>query len=246
MNRHLISAVAAVVLCNPVFAQPPVEGHAPVPEDVLAESRGKFLLPNGVEVAMAVQTDTSVDGQLLLRSVFTVDQGAPRLAIYAPQSTRQSGAPGTSGPSQHAGNPGDVWVSFDRESGVSLVERSYRPSVGAVTVSTGEQAEIGLSPDGSTPLPLGPGDRAQTQNGTVGLDRLGSGFKVTLSQQDLEVSHVFGLALGSVLLNSGNNRAIETSTTINLDLMNATPATVGSAMPRIDSMALDATRDLIR
>ena len=243
MIRHVSIACLSVACASPLQAQDFEAPSAPVADEMLADSRGKFLLPNGVEVMMAVQTDTSVDGQLLLRSVFTVDQGAPQLAIYAPASA-QSTAPGADQQGQQV-RPSDVWVSFDRESGVSLVERNFRNTAGGVTVSSGAQTPVGESPDGSAALPLSPGGRVDTPNGAVSLDRLGSGYKVSLAKPDLEVSHVFGQALGSVVLNTGSDRAIDTATTINLDLMNATPMTVGSAMPRVETMALDVTRDLI-
>lgn len=244
MKRYALAAGLGVSLCCPVVAQTFPDRAQPVAEEILADSRGKFLLPNGVEVAMAVQTDTSVDGQLLLRSVFTVDQGAPTLAIYTPAASGDSASPtGSQTPAQT--RPSDVWVSFDRESGVSLVERNFSNSASGVTVSSGTAEQIGQSPDGSTPLPLSPGARIDTPNGAVSLDQLNNGYKVSLTKPDLQVSHVFGQALGSVILNTANDRAIDTATTINLDLMNATPMTVGSAMPRVETMALDVTRDLI-
>lgn len=244
MMRCALAACLGASLCGPVCAQDFAERSQPVADETLAESRGKFLLPNGVEVAMAVQTDTSVDGQLLLRSVFTIDQGAPTLAVYAPEASGSAAGP-TGNQSQTEARPSDVWVSFDRESGVSLVERNFRNSASGVTVSAGAQEQIGQSPDGSAALPLAPGARINTPNGAVSLDQLNNGYKVSLSKPDLEVSHVFGQALGSVILNTANDRAIDTATTINLDLMNATPMTVGSAMPRVETMALDVTRDLI-
>lgn len=243
MIRSVSIACLSAAFAPHLQAQEFAAALPPVSEEVLEDSRGKFLLPNGVEVVMAVQTDTSVDGQLLLRSVFTVDEGPARLAIYAPAAS-QTVAPGTSSQAQQA-QPSDVWVSFDRESGVSLVERNFRSSAGSVTVSADAQAPVGQSPDGSPALTLTPGGRVDTPNGAVSLNQLANGYKVSLSRRDLEVSHVFGQALGSVILNTANDRAIETSTTINLDLMNATPMNVGSAMPRVESMALDVTRDLI-
>ncbi len=243
MMRHVSLACLSAVFASQLHAQDFATALDPVSEEMLEGSRGKFLLPNGVEVMMAVQTDTSVDGQLLLRSFFTVDQGPAQLAIYAPASSQAtSTGPGSQ---EQQVRPSDVWVSFDRESGVSLVERSFRNTAGGVTVSSGAQAPVGQSPDGSPALPLTPGGRVDTPNGAVSLDQLANGYKVSLTKRDLEVSHVFGQALGSVILNTANDRAIETSTTINLDLMNATPMNVGSAMPRVEGMALDVTRDLI-
>ena len=47
-------------------------GPATVPDHELSDMRGGFRLPSGIEVALTVRSDTSVDGALLLRSVFSV------------------------------------------------------------------------------------------------------------------------------------------------------------------------------
>ena len=213
-------------------------------EQELAAAHGKFLLPNGIEVAMTVQTDTSVDGQLLLRSVFTVDKGPANLAVYSPTNVRTTVATSQTGSPEASAN-GGVSVNIDRDSGITTVRPDYTPRATSVTIGAGLNPQIGESPDGAAPLDLSNKNAAiAAPGGVVSLDRLPAGSKITLTRPDFEVSHIVGQAFGSVLVNTANDRAIDTTTTINLDLTNATPASIGSALPRVDALALEATLQL--
>ena len=58
---------------------------APLSDAELARQRGGFRLPNGVDVALTVQTQTAVDGAVVLRTVFRADQGAPTLTVFTPK-----------------------------------------------------------------------------------------------------------------------------------------------------------------
>ena len=49
----------------------------------LAQMRGGFVLPNGIDVMMVITTETRVDGAMVLRSVLMVDQGAPQFTVFA-------------------------------------------------------------------------------------------------------------------------------------------------------------------
>jgi hypothetical protein len=48
----------------------------------LAQLRGGFELPGGLVVNLGVTTDTRLDGQLVLRTVFTATQGSPTLRVF--------------------------------------------------------------------------------------------------------------------------------------------------------------------
>lgn len=57
-------------------------GKAALPDAELAKLRGGFLLPGGLAVSLAVTTDTRVDGQLILRTIFTAADGTPNLRVF--------------------------------------------------------------------------------------------------------------------------------------------------------------------
>ncbi len=69
-----------------LLAAAPAQYEAPaVPDPELAEQRGGFRLPSGIDVAITVQTQTAVNGAVVLASVFRADQGAPTVTAYAPK-----------------------------------------------------------------------------------------------------------------------------------------------------------------
>ena len=59
----------------------------------LARQRGGFRLPNGIDVAMTVQTQSAVDGLVVLKTVFRADQGQPALTVLAPARGNRSQHP---------------------------------------------------------------------------------------------------------------------------------------------------------
>ena len=98
----------------------------PVADEELAEHRGGFRLPGGIDVAMTIDTQTAVDGAVVLRTVFRADQGTPTLATYVPR------AGGTvAGASAGASRPAATIpvVSYDRQSGIRVSGGVAAPGV---------------------------------------------------------------------------------------------------------------------
>lgn len=162
----------------------------PVADDALSSMRGGFALPGGVDVSVAVQSDTLVNGVLLLRSVYVIDKDAPSLTVFG---RTDAGQP-------QAGAPGDL-------------------------------TQLSLTPGGSA---------ASASGGTVRVEATGTGSQVVLSQPTLDVRHLTGQALGAVVLNRGNDVSIDTVSNINIDLKDATPFNIGSAIFRVDAAAIDS------
>ena len=191
---------------------------APVSEDALSQMRGGFALPGGLDVAVTVQSDTRVNGTLLLRSVLLVDKGAPQLRVFGNSNGASGSAP----------TPG--------ESGITS---SFNASGKAATIGGASEglAELTLTRNGPALAAAG---------GTVRVEKAGAGAQVILSQPTLEVRHLAGEAYGSAIANRGNDVAIDTVTNINIDLRNATPLTIGSAMFRVEALAVDSATRLTR
>ena len=223
----------------PAFAAPAVS------DADLAGSTGKFTLPNGVELALAVTSDTVVNGELILRTVFTVDTSA-QLTVLG----RESPGAGTGYGSAANGGPGTlvptgVTVSLDRQSGIQTITPTYTVQQNA-NVSVGSPA-----PDadalGLTKLPVTPGGPAvQTIDGAVSVKTLANGSLVTLAGDRLSVSDLVGQSVATAITNSANDRTFDTVTDISIDLRNVQPYLLGSAAMRVDDLALDATRGMIR
>lgn len=149
----------------------------------LAALRGGFDLPGGMIVTLGVTTDTRVDGQEVLRTVFSVGDGPTQLAV----------------------------LGRDGQSGVTPV---------AVRVD---------------------GAGVATADGTVSLRSAPGGVRAELAGDAVTINHLIGQSLGSIVVNSGNDRSIDVATTVDIGVRGVRPESVGSAASRIDTLALGST-----
>lgn len=222
-----MSGLTLVLMLVPdiLFAQPPV------PDPVLADQRGGFQLPGGIDVALTVQTTTAVDGAVVLRTVFAADRGPAALSVYVPK-------PGEVVPAEAkaaaAGTVAMPTVTYDRRSGITVTPALAPPSV---TLSTGAAAADGGA--GLTRVDAG-GAGVATDAGHVVQHQQGGLQTVELRARDLDVTHLAGTAFGSAVANSGNDRTIDTQTVVSIDLRNAGPDVLGSSMLRAQDVATDA------
>jgi hypothetical protein len=214
----LLAAQAATPLGAPAVSDP-----------VLAEQRGGFRLPSGIDVAITVQTQTVLDGAVVLRTVFRADQGAPTLTVLAPTpgqtvaATRNAAAAGGSQPTMPT-------VTYDRANGIQLIPGVAAPQI---AVTSGGTQSLAAS-DGLAPIAPG----AVTDNGTLSAAGANGLRTVTLQGPDLTITHLAGNAFGSAILNAGNDRAIDTQTSVSIDLRNAGPDVLGSSMFKIQDLAI--------
>lgn len=213
MSVALLLAEALVVA--PVFAAPPV------PDAVLGELRGGIELPNGIDLTLTVQTQTAIDGAVVLQTVFALVDGPPKIVVYTPPAGQTVPA----GASAVPGASIAPTVSFDVGQGVQVI-----PGVTMVpvVVGSGSQATAGLEEVNAA--------HVATNAGV--LDR--SEQAISLTGADFSVTHFIGGAFGSAILNSGSDRTISTATTVSIDLRNAGPEVLGSALLRIEDVAIGA------
>ena len=57
---------------------------------------------------------------------------------------------------------------------------------------------------------------------------------------DIRIVHLTGNAIGSAIANMGSDRAIDTQTTLSIDLRNAGPDVLGSTMLRVEDVGIGA------
>ncbi|MDB5717675.1 MAG: hypothetical protein JWM38_1102 [Sphingomonas bacterium] len=216
----------------------------PLADSELAAMRGGFRLPGGIEVALTVRSDTSVDGALLLRSVFSVVNGAPLLQVLAPA---KGGEAPTIGPNEASvARAGDaaaagsnaLSVQFDRQNGVVFVPgaTAVAPTINVTSGARADVDDAGLVLLAAGPAPI------ETAGGQVTVSALPEGMRVRLEGAGLDVSHLVGAAFGSVIANTASDRTIDTTTTIGLDLGNVRPDLIGSSMFRVENVAVEAAR----
>lgn len=203
----------------------------PVADPILAEQRGGFRLPNGIDVALSVQTQTAVNGAVQLRTVFQIDDGSPTFTIYAAK-TGETVSVGTAAAGGQATQAAAPTISYDRASGIQVT-----PGIAPSSISVSAKPVTSEAiPAGLTEVAAG----AVTDTGAI-TDTTRNGVRaVTLTGSDLSITHLAGNAFGSAIANSGNDRSIDTQTTVSINLSNAGPDVLGSSMFRVQDIALDA------
>ena len=82
--------------------------------------------------------------------------------------------------------------------------------------------------------------------GPIGVRQLPAGSLISFSGEKIDVGHIVGNAFGTVLANSGDDRAIDLSTTVDLNIAGAAADLLGSAALRVEALALDATARMTR
>lgn len=201
----------------------------PVGDVELSAQRGGFTLPNGVDVSMTVQTQTSVDGAVVLRTIFQADQGAPSFAIYTPRRGETVSGAATAPLKATTTSP---VISFDRTGALQVSGESVVPSVNVAVRGAGAGDPTGA---------LEQSDSGVTDQGMVSRISHGNVRTVELRGADFTVTHLAGGAFGSAIANTGSNRTIDTETAVSIDLSNVGPDVLGSAMLRVQDIAASAS-----
>jgi hypothetical protein len=202
-----------------LIEEPMFGGAATLADDDLDELRGGFILPNGMDVAIGIDIQTSVNGVLALRTMLTTaDAGLPVMFVGDGSASANSAQPGTA-----FAMPGGGMVR--------------------VVNNGASQMEVGAGEQRIEPVANGPA--VATPAGSVQLFRDGSGSQVVLNGDSLELRHMVGNFTGSIVANTANDRSISTVVTVNVDLQNSA-VPLGNALLRWDSIAVDAASRGIR
>ena len=67
-----------------------------------------------------------------------------------------------------------------------------------------------------------------------------------LTAPQLEVRHLVGQAVGSMVANSGNDVTIDVDTVVDIQIGNGNPLNLGPNMLRVDTLASDVAARLVR
>lgn len=190
----------------------PFERARVVADEGLADARGGFELPNGMNIRLGITMDTLVDGRLVLSTVLTLDE-VSHLMVYTGGAAR----------------PHTAATAF-------LVPGPNGPSLVRVT----QGASFSRGNDGGQPIALIPnGDPIETQWGAVRLEQSDTQSTVFLAGDGFDLRHMIGTATGALVANTVNDRVIDTMVTIDIDVRGSAIPT-STMMLRLDNLLAGA------
>lgn len=229
-------ALLAIATLLPANAGPAPFARPAVAPEQLAAMRGGFTLPGGIDVALAVRSETLLNGATLLLSEYRIDRGAPQLAVFVARSPEAGGADANgTGP---AAPPAMPTLDYRDQ---TLVVTPAGPVL-AVALGSGNAAPAEGRAD-LMQVSLADGASVATPAGQVSL--AGETLRQVRLQGDLlDTTHFYGSALGSLTINTGSDRVIDTIVSVDIDLANVTPELMGSALMRVEGLGLAATAGL--
>lgn len=263
-------------------AEPPMFDAPALSDAQLADARGGFTLPNGMNINFGVVITTRVDGVPLLKTEFqiagdsasaSVSTGALATAGKTTAGAGNGGATasagganavsGTADGGSASANAGGVSASADNSGAISGTigdnslslsrEGGVEIKIGGLSVSTSRegQVQVDLGAGGASvtttdaTTAIGGMTVTTTQDATadtpVATVSIGStGLSTSVEMQDLLIQHDIGSRLAAIVVNSGDNRVIDSQLTINMQLSDVEPMALGSAGLRVEALGVDA------
>ena len=225
----LILAATAATSAPEIVVQAPHRAlpGAIVPDVELARMRGGLLLPNGLDVSIGIDIQTRVNGLLALHTVYASEGAAAGVRVFADGANPVPLAPATRSITASA-TAGTPTLIVDRSpTGTTIIPSTATPAT-TVNLVNGDQSTW-LSGAGQVQLPVqSNGPAVATPNGNVSLASTSTGTVVTLQTPTLLVQQLLGQATGVVVANTADNQAIDTMSSVNVDLQGISPELLSS------------------
>jgi hypothetical protein len=205
-----------------VVARRPHVFGAQVPNEILAGMRGGVQLPNGLNIAIGIDIQTRVDGVLALHTLYSTDGPDAGVRVFT-GGPAASSAPAGEMSVDTPGSDAAPEVTVSRAPTGTTIDISTPSAPARVNILSGQSSTWGTAA-GETQVPVSEnGPPAETPVGNIRLAADERGAVVTLDAPMLQIRHVLGEAAGIVVANSGNDRTIDTVSSVNLDLRGLSP-----------------------
>jgi len=256
MKRFRSAALAVLALPSGVSAQDRPAQDVPVQDVVvtaaparpydaprlsdpaLARLRGGINLPNGLQVAIGIDIQTRVDDVLVLHTIYASDGPAAGVRVYTDGSDAPRTAPGTV-VVRDPGDAGAPTVVVTRSPAGTSVFPGTAAAPSSVNLVSGDPGTW-LNANGQTPVAVEPnGPAVAAGPGTFRLTTGDRGSVVTLDGSMLQVQHLIGQATGIAVANTADGRAIETVSSVNIDLQGGTELATLAGLFMADRIASD-------
>lgn len=205
-----------------VIARRPHVFGAQVPNEVLAGMRGGVQLPNGLNIAIGIDIQTRVDGVLALHTIYSTDGPEAGVRVFT-GGPAPSSVPAGEMSVDTPGSDATPEVTVSRAPTGTTIDISTPSAPARVNIVSGQSGTWGTVA-GQAQVPVTEnGPPAETPTGNIRLATDERGAVVTLDAPMLQVRHVLGEAAGIVVANTGNDRTIDTISSVNLDLQGLSP-----------------------
>ncbi|WP_137897458.1 hypothetical protein [Sphingomonas sp. 2SG] len=229
--------IALLIAAALAGAAVPDDDPPAVPDAELATMRGGLLLPNGLNVAIGIDIQTRIDGVLALHTIYSSEGPNAGVRVYTDGTTSPSAAPGTV--TVATGDPDWPTVSVSRTPTGTTVTAPASDTPASVNIVAGP-ATGWLDAAGQTLVPVtANGPAVAASSGSVRLTSDDRGTQVALVTPATEIRHLVGQATGAVIANTGNDRAIDTVSTINVNLVGL-PVALMNGVLLVNRIAADA------
>ncbi|MEA1086303.1 MAG: hypothetical protein EOP65_09685 [Sphingomonas sp.] len=229
--------IALLIAAALAGAAGPGDDPPAVPDAELATMRGGLLLPNGLNVAIGIDIQTRIDGVLALHTIYSSEGPNAGVRVYTDGTTSPSAVPGTV--TVATGDPDWPTVSVSRTPTGTTVTAPGPDAPASVNIVAGP-ATGWLDAAGQTLVPVtANGPAVAASSGSVRLTSDDRGTQVALVTPATEIRHLVGQATGAVIANTGNDRAIDTVSTINVNLVGL-PVALMNGVLLVNRIATDA------
>ena len=233
----IVAVLAAVAVQISAAPSEALRSGVAIPDHELATMRGGVLLPNGLTIAIGIDIQTRIDGVLALHTVYTSETPANGVRVFTDGTDSPRIAPGSATVVTGGGTTTNIDVSRSPTGTTVVAGTNGQPTT--VNIVSGPTSTW-LSGAGQTSVPVvANGPAVSASSGLISLTENDRGARVTLSTPMLEVQHLVGQATGAVISNTGNDRSIDTISSINVNLVGVPAALLGNAL-MVNRIAVEA------
>ena len=212
-----------------------------VPDRKLAVMRGGLLLPDGLDIAIGIDIQTRVNGALVLHTIYSNDGPNAGIKVYTDGTNSVSTAPSTVNVASSATSSAPTIVVDRAPTGTTVSAQTQSVPVNLSLVQGAPSTWLDGS--GQNMVAVTPnGPAVSSEGNAIKLTTDSQGAAVTLDGPGLEIQHLVGQATGIVVANTGNDRVIDTVSSINVNLQGISPGLMSSVFTanRIATDAMQA------
>lgn len=233
------AAIPSITVVAPSGAFPPNVHRVPDPE--LAVMRGGLLLPDGLDIAIGIDIQTRLNGALILHTIYSSDGPNAGIKVYTDGTTSPATTPATVSVATAAAQSTPTIIVDRATTGTIVAAPAQSAPVTVNLVQGAPSTWLGAAGQNVVPVTAN-GPAVASEGNSIQLATTGQGSVVTLNGPGLAVQQFVGQATGIVVANTGNDRVIDTVSSINVNVQGISPALMASlfAANRIATSAIQA------